>query len=676
MPEGMDIIPPAAEEEPAESPPANVDRRKLLFVILGAAGALFLFYLFFAFYLLAALPDPSGAGQGLKSFGNLFYGTVSVLAVLLLVLFVLRLLRSGMTPDQLPRVLLRPGIGATIILGIAAVVFLQINQEVPLSIDVLEPESLQGITAPVTVIFGTQSLRDILRQQGLAPRQYKWDFQDDGKVDAETQENEVTTVFDRRGTYTVRLKMLLSNGAVREVSLRLNIPNVMLSIDPVIPIKDEEVRFDVTNLVQDPAKVESVLWDFNGDGENDLTATELTASHVFFEIGTFPVQVVIRYIGGLQETFTRSVAILEEREQPFNVAITSAEELTGTVPFGLVFTATVEEGIQARSFEWRIVPEEEAVDERHGTQKTGEKISHVFEKPGTERVLLRVVDQRGRTAETSVTVTALEPLDLKNIVINGTPKPAGNTVEGEAPLEVNLSAATNTPFVTFSWEQENASSVRQTEGTFRALYEDPGTYPVVLIAKDELGRMQKIPLQVVVLPPRSSVVFSAVPPTGVAPLMVTFDASDSFVPDGRITGFAWIFGDSGERNADPELLGAKVTHRYENSGTFTVSVRALTEDGRSFDAKKTIVVRSPVLHACIRPSRTTGTAPMGVRFDASCSTGTVGEYLWSFGDGATSKQTVSIQDHVFEDAGTFTVLLQISDGKGNFDEETVEITAE
>ena len=121
-------------------------------------------------------------------------------------------------------------------------------------------------------------------------------------------------------------------------------------------------------------------------------------------------------------------------------------------------------------------------------------------------------------------------------------------------------------------------------------------------------------------------------------------------------------------------LGAKVTHRYEEEGTFTVIVKALTEDGRTFEERKTIVVRAPTLDACIFPSRTVGDAPLGVKFNAACSTGNIESFLWDFGDGATSEQEDPVQDHIFTTPGTYTVNLEVSDGKGNFDKESVTIT--
>ena len=470
--------------------------------------------------------------------------------------------------------------------------------------------------------------------------------------------------------------MLLSNGSVRDTWKRLSIPKVMFAMDPKTPVAGQTVVFDLSNVADSSKAIASIVWDFNGDGENDLESQEVTAMHNFSQVGTFNIQAVIQYEGGLQETFTRSVTILKELEQPFDVSIESGGDLQGSVPLGLVFTSNIEEGVDVESINWRIVEAEDEHKEDKGEEKEGERISYIFEEDAEYRVILSVTDSRGRVATTSVTVDALEPLELRNIIISGTPKPSSGKAEGVAPLEIRFSATSKTPLITFSWEQENASEIYSTDEEYHALYEDPGTYQVVLIAQDDLGRTQKTPIEVTVRPPRSHVSFSAIPSTGIVPLNVTFDASDSFIPDGRITGFSWTFGDSEERQEKPKLLGAKTTHRYEKEGTFTVTVRALTEDGRSFDARKTIVVRSPTLRACIIPSRTLGKAPMGVRFDASCSTGDVKSYLWSFGDGATSEQTEPIQDHVFEEPGSYTVLLEVSDGEGGFDEETIGITVE
>jgi len=649
-------------------------QKRLLLIILSGFGAFLLFYLFFAFYLLASLPDPEGGGGVLKIFGNLLYGGVSILSLSAVILLGLRMLRSGQSPDELPKVLLRPGIVVLFIVGLSILVLIQINGSIALHVDILEPKNIQGLTAPVSVTFGSDSLRRILQNQGISPREYKWDFNGDGTIDAETQEHSVTTLYKKKGTYVIRVKILLSDSTVREAIARLVIPNAVFSLEPASPVLQERITFDASNLVNDPETIENIEWDFNGDGTVDAKEITTLTHYAFGEIGTFQSQATIQYKGGLRETFTRAITVVEERKQPFEIAIQTEGSLSDSAPFGVLFEATVTEGTQPRSIDWRIVNIEEEHDEEIGDKVSGQRISHVFDTPGEFRIILSVADSRGRIATKSTVVNVMEPLEIKDIVISGSPKPASGKAEGVAPLDVRFAATTSASFITFSWEQEDASEVYSTDGEFHALYEDEGTFRVMLIAKDERGRTQKIPIEISVAPPKSRVAFTAVPPTGTSPLNVTFDASESFVPDGRITGFAWTFGDADTREEKPQLLGSKVTHRYEMEGTFTVIVRALTEDGRSFEARKTIVVRSPILNACIFPSRTLGTVPMGVRFDASCSTGTIQKYVWTFGDGASSEQPVPHLDHVFETPGIYTVLLDITDGKGNFDQTTVTIT--
>src|SRR3989344_5354907 len=211
-------------------------QKRLLLIILSGFGAFLLFYLFFAFYLLASLPDPEGGGGVLKIFGNLLYGGVSILSLSAVILLGLRMLRSGQSPDELPKVLLRPGIVVLFIVGLSILVLIQINGSIALHVDILEPKNIQGLTAPVSVTFGSDSLRRILQNQGISPREYKWDFNGDGTIDAETQEHSVTTLYKKKGTYVIRVKILLSDSTVREAIARLVIPNAVFSLEPASPV--------------------------------------------------------------------------------------------------------------------------------------------------------------------------------------------------------------------------------------------------------------------------------------------------------------------------------------------------------------------------------------------------------------------------------------------------------
>ena len=79
------------------------------------------------------------------------------------------------------------------------------------------------------------------------------------------------------------------------------------------------------------------------------------------------------------------------------------------------------------------------------------------------------------------------------------------------------------------------------------------------------------------------------------------------------------------------------------------------------------------LKAVISASTTTGPAPLSVGFDASASTGTIASYLWDFGDGSTgSTQTAN---HLYTNAGTYTVRLTLTDNVGQSNTATVAVTA-
>lgn len=683
MPEGVDstgspqVEPAQKPEAPldgvsSEAPPPSPNQKKLLLLLLACGGAFLLFYLIFAFVLMATLPDPSGGKQGLRLLGNFFYGGGSIVSVSLLGLLALRFLQAGTAPVEMLPLLIRPGIVVIAMLGIAGMVFLMINRDVPLPIDVLEPAAgLQGLTAPVTITFGTESLRGILRKQSLFPRRYKWDFDGDGTVDAERQDQEVTTIYRRKGIYTVSLGILLSDGSVQWASRRIIIPTGVFSVSPASPLLHELVEFSAIDLVANPQDIDLFLWDFNGDGTVDTETRDVKVRHAYPEIGTYQAEVTVQTKSGVQERYIRPITVVAETPQPFLSTIEAEGPLKGSAPLGVIFRSNVQEGVNIREIRWNFALEGRSVEQ--GEREVGERVAHAFTDPGEYQVTLEVLDTVGRISRKTQRVSVLEPLKLPDLVISGTPKPEREKIEGVAPLEVRISASTKTPFVTFKWEQEQATKVFSVKNDYQALYEEPGTYQVLLIAKDAEERIQKIPMEIVVLPPQSRVIFTAVPSTGIAPLTVTFDASESSVPEGRITGFSWMFGDGG-REEKAQLLGAQVTHRFEKEGTYTVTVKALTEEGQSFEARKTIVVRSSTLDACVFPSRTVGTAPMGVRFDASCSTGTVTTYVWDFGDGATSEQTVSTQDHVFTAPGTYTVKLEIGDDKGNFSTTTITIT--
>ena len=104
--------------------------------------------------------------------------------------------------------------------------------------------------------------------------------------------------------------------------------------------------------------------------------------------------------------------------------------------------------------------------------------------------------------------------------------------------------------------------------------------------------------------------------------------------------------------------------------------------GKEYTTQKKVVVRKPLLDACIQASRTlTVRVGQGIRFDPFCSTGSPVSYIWDVRHADNPTLTVAQSGekeyaHVFDAVGKFTVQLTVTDALANQDKETLTVTVE
>jgi len=168
--------------------------------------------------------------------------------------------------------------------------------------------------------------------------------------------------------------------------------------------------------------------------------------------------------------------------------------------------------------------------------------------------------------------------------------------------------------------------------------------------------------------------FNASPVNGPAPLVVSFDATGSVDPDGgTIASYLWTFGDGSVLTTASPVIA----HTYAAVGTFLAKLQVRDDEGvLSSPITKTIqtfAVNNPPI-ARIAAIPTSGFAPLTVQFNGSTSTdsdGTISRYQWSFPGGASSLGVTA--QHIFTQAGNFTVTLTVWDNKNVPDTETILI---
>jgi PKD repeat protein len=150
--------------------------------------------------------------------------------------------------------------------------------------------------------------------------------------------------------------------------------------------------------------------------------------------------------------------------------------------------------------------------------------------------------------------------------------------------------------------------------------------------------------------------FTADPTSGVAPLDVSFNASNSSDSDGSITSYAWDFKDGATGS------GQTINHTFSSIGSYNVKLTVTDNEGATDSSTKTIA------------DPTSGVAPLDVSFNASSSSdsdGSIISYTWNFGDGSNGSGVTT--SNIYENAGDYTVQLTVSDNDSASDSITMDI---
>lgn len=662
--DGISPPKPQDSEQEKQSNPSKDPEKEVLsrakFALVTIIALPYVLYTLWSLFLLAVLPDTQGTWDILIPIGRLV-AMIGAGALLLAGAFaVMRIGKTGGAADTTRYMgLLRIALFVVPGLALSAFVPYWIAQEPPLRLDVTRPEPQVELVAPISITFSAENALAVLRRRGLDVRSYEWDFNSDGEVNEETVTPQATAYFDRQGGYNVRVTLRLNDGTTRRLSRRVVIPNAVFSYTPFVPVVDEPIVFSVAHLVprDRDVSVREVQWDFNQDGIPDETTTSLETTHTFLRTGQQLVSVTIFFTNQTQNSYNRILDIQEPLPNPFPIAIeTIPEFLESPPPFQVVFRLVTEEPLQEVKWDF----------DDNSPEEVGERVGHTFRSRRVYQVKASARNQNGDIAKATKIIKVVENLSIPDLRFEGSPAvSAGDSITAEAPVAIELTPKTSTPLVDFWWEPEGATEIFAADTTLQAIYREEGTYNLVLLGKDAEGRVMRKVIKLTVTPKSQFIDFQVRPTQPIAPQVVKFDASASFVPSDQITGFIWDFGDG--EGSNQRFGDAREEYAYTEAGEYTVTLTINTLSGKTETVSKTITVRAPVLKACFIMSRNRIKPFSGILFDWKCSTGTPNSILWDFGDGsrAESEPDEKEIDHVFEAVGEYDVQLSIEDRNGS-----------
>lgn len=224
---------------------------------------------------------------------------------------------------------------------------------------------------------------------------------------------------------------------------------------------------------------------------------------------------------------------------------------------------------------------------------------------------------------------------------NPTASFSADPTSGEAPLDVTFNASSSTApdgreIVSYHWEFGDENSDTDDNDTTTHTYTDPGDYTVSLTVTDDLNNEDTTTAEIAVsttenVPPSADI--DANPTSGEAPLEVSFDASGSSDPDGKIESYYWDLGDGSTSGQESG------TYTYSDQGEYTVTL-TVTDDGGATDTASVTISVSPSTNqpptANFTVSPESGEVPLEVDLDGSSSSDpdqNISSYSWDFGDG-------------------------------------------
>src|SRR5436190_665489 len=414
----------------------------------------------------------------------------------------------------------------------------------------------------------------------------------------------------------------------------------------------------------DATPVSSYTFDF-GDGATVGPQPGASADHTYANGGTFTVTVTVTDTAGLSSSTSATIAVGPVDSAPAaSVTVTPG---SGSAPLAVTADAsgsTDNDGTPVATYRFDFGDGTAAV----GPQ-AGATAGHTYTAGGSYTVTVTVADTAGyaSTATAIVQVTSDQP---PVAALDVTPS------SGVVNLAVTASASGSTdtdptPIATYTFDFGDGTAVvgPQAGVTATHTYRQAGTYTVQVTVKDTAGLSSTATKTVTVtdLAPVASLTVSA---SSVTPgQSVTASATGSTDTDGTpIASYAFDFGD-GTAVVGPQS-GARATHTYHLTGTYTVEVTVKDTAGLSSTATKTVTVTDL---APVASLSSPGAVKRGQSMTASASGSTdtdgtpIASYTFDFGDGTAvvGPQASPTASHTYSRTGNFIVTVTVRDTAGN-----------
>ncbi len=323
------------------------------------------------------------------------------------------------------------------------------------------------------------------------------------------------------------------------------------------------VAFDASASYDPDGKIVEYAWNF-GDG---TYGSGVKVNHIYNKRGMLTAKLTVTDDEDQSSEMTMTIMV----GQPPIAKITATPD-SGSSPLTVLFdgTESFDPDGAISSYRW---------DFGDGHGASGPIVEHTYNSLGTRMAQLTVKDNDGLEGTESVEIEV-----STGPVARFTCSPK----QGTAPLTVTFNASNSKPsnkqsgrVVKYEWDFGDGGRAEGAKLTHT--YRKTGDFIAILKVTDDRGEVDSTTKDITVFA-KPVARFTCSPMTGIAPVVVSFNAGASSDADGRIVTYKWTFGDG------TTGTGKTIKHTYTKGGTLTIWLTVTDNDGWQHSTSKAIVV--------------------------------------------------------------------------------------
>ena len=325
-----------------------------------------------------------------------------------------------------------------------------------------------------------------------------------------------------------------------------------------------KVNFDGSGSETSGSSITKYQWDFDDDGVFDAEGVQ--TSYTYDDVGVYLVTLLVTDTFDEVDTDTCIISIINR----LPTASFSHSPLAPTFEDQVNFYDTSEDDDgNLVSWFW---------DFGDGQSSEERNPVHKYEDKGTYNVSLTVTDDDRASNTTTISVEIVNIPPTSNFTYF-----PSNPVMGESIQFTDESIDPENKLTTWAWDFGDGYTASTEDASHQ--YEEEGTFTVMLVVADDEGATGTISKELVVhgnLKPTASFKCSVTEPHAGENLQFT-DTSEDL--DGSIVSWHWEFGDgktSTEQNP---------THKYTETGTFTLQLMVTDDEGATATVSQSIEVK-------------------------------------------------------------------------------------